>query len=362
MAKLARVTYTQFGKSGSTGNFTKFGSTVNPGPATPVYTKGIFDIQNDSAWVNGWQSAVYDSNKAPFLEDVNAWCLVHAYEMAYLFQEGIPEWDAGTTYPKDAVVKGAAGGASAGQWFQSLQDNNLNNAPPASASNSLWAWVNSPGVPSGAMMDWPGLTAPAGWIFCGQTVSRVTYANIFNVLTLQTTGRISSGSPIITLIPSTALLFPGCPLSGVGIPAGAAILTVDNGTQVTMTMPATALNPAAALVFAPYGVGDGFTTFDLPNTPGRAPVGGGAGAGLTVRYLGQKGGEEAHVLTTPEIPAHSHTIASGQFATPANGSGGNLGGSYGGNPTAAGVTTNTGGGGGHNNMQPFIVLNKIIKI
>ena len=57
-----------------------------------------------------------------------------------------------------------------------------------------------------------------------------------------------------------------------------------------------------------YGVGDGSTTFALPDLRGRIPLGSGSGTGLTARTLGSSGGEEAHLLSTDEMPSHSHTI------------------------------------------------------
>mgnify|MGYP000364245254 CR=1 FL=1 len=53
----------------------------------------------------------------------------------------------------------------------------------------------------------------------------------------------------------------------------------------------------------------------LPKQLGRAIIVGGAGAGLTSRALGVTGGEETHLLTTAEIPSHTHT-----GTTAANGS------------------------------------------
>ena len=54
-----------------------------------------------------------------------------------------------------------------------------------------------------------------------------------------------------------------------------------------------------------YG-GDGRTTFALPDLRGRAPIGEGSGPGLSPVGLGERGGAESHVLTTQEMPAHSH--------------------------------------------------------
>src|SRR6185437_1833691 len=129
-----------------------------------------------------------------------------------------------------------------------------------------------------------------------------------------------------------------------------------------------------AVIGTAFGAGDGSTTFNLPDMQGRVPVGAGQGGGLTNRVLAAKGGEETHVLSVAEMPAHNHgagtlapswsagappaifqasvTVASGNFAF-AEGALDTL--------TITGSTSNTGGGGAHNNMQPYLVLNYIIK-
>lgn len=56
--------------------------------------------------------------------------------------------------------------------------------------------------------------------------------------------------------------------------------------------------------------GDGLH-FNVPDYSGRAPIGVGTGAGLAVRKLGEKTGEETHKLTVSEMPAHNHTGTSG---------------------------------------------------
>lgn len=56
------------------------------------------------------------------------------------------------------------------------------------------------------------------------------------------TATTSNGFPELTAIPSTANLYVGMAVSGTGIPAGTRILSVDSGTQVTMTANATATN------------------------------------------------------------------------------------------------------------------------
>ena len=134
-----------------------------------------------------------------------------------------------------------------------------------------------------------------------------------------------------------------------------------------------------SLLGTTYG-GDGRVTFGVPDLRGRVPVGhcGGTGPGLSPRPLGQKSGQETHVLITQEIPAHRHTLgcnnATGTLGTPVN----NVPAVSPNNddlppaPTAplyaASANSSmkgdigglTGGSQGHNNMQPFLSVNFLI--
>lgn len=58
-----------------------------------------------------------------------------------------------------------------------------------------------------------------------------------------------------------------------------------------------------SLLGTTYG-GNGQTNFALPDLRGRMPMHMGAG-----HTLGEKAGEQAHTLTLPEIPQHSHAMA-----------------------------------------------------
>ena len=109
-----------------------------------------------------------------------------------------------------------------------------------------------------------------------------------------------------------------------------------------------------------WGVGDGSTTFNVPDLRGRAVIGSGTGAGLSPRTLADPGGVETHVLTLAESPAHTHstpnmptTLATClQGATP-------LGNVI--TVTGSVATDSKGGGGAHQNMMPFCVVTWIIK-
>jgi microcystin-dependent protein len=108
------------------------------------------------------------------------------------------------------------------------------------------------------------------------------------------------------------------------------------------------------------GTGDGYSTFNLPDLRGRVPVGAGTGSSLTTRTLGEKIGEEAHTLTVDEIPPHAHTynVSDRQNYGYHLSSGPNDGVNKGRDTNR---TTPAGGSKPHNNMQPSLVLNYIIK-
>jgi microcystin-dependent protein len=105
-----------------------------------------------------------------------------------------------------------------------------------------------------------------------------------------------------------------------------------------------------------YGAGDGTTTFNLPNLKGRVITGIDSND-TDFDVLGEKGGEKTHTLTIQEIPSHSHQFLFDQ--TP----GSNIDAvQVGGSSAWARDTTSRGGDQPHNIMQPYIVLNYIIKV
>jgi microcystin-dependent protein len=120
----------------------------------------------------------------------------------------------------------------------------------------------------------------------------------------------------------------------------------------------------------------------LTKVLGRVLAASGAGAGLTVRSLGQTVGEENHALTGIENGPHIHGITDPQHAHgPGNGSNfytdkaptnfdlANSGASYNVSKSpltalaSTGITINTSGSGsGHNNMQPTSFVNFMVKL
>ena len=173
--------------------------------------------------------------------------------------------------------------------------------------------VATPEMVAGMVMPFAGSTAPSGWLLCyGQAVSRTTYADLFSAL----------------------------------------------GTT--------------------YGTGDGSTTFNLPDLRGRVIAGqddmGGTSAnrltnqtgGLNGDTLGATGGAETHTLTEAQMPAHTHGAGTYEVQGQ-SGSGGDSGATVGtgdGNafdPAVSGTSGSAGSGAAHNNVQPTIILNYIIK-
>jgi microcystin-dependent protein len=112
-----------------------------------------------------------------------------------------------------------------------------------------------------------------------------------------------------------------------------------------------------AVIGTIYGAGDGSTTFNLPDGRGKTLIGVGQGIGLTNRVLAAIGGEERHQLTVAELASHAHTLQGFGAAGIVVSAGPR-------NFAEYAAIINTGGSGGdtaHNNMQPFLALNYIIK-
>lgn len=131
-----------------------------------------------------------------------------------------------------------------------------------------------------------------------------------------------------------------------------------------------------SLLGTTYG-GDGRTSFALPDLRGRVPihVGNSSAQGSANHTLGQRSGEEGHVLQVDEMPRHSHTL-NGTNGAPATVDASNARLAPGGggrsavvpygpptDPTAlASTTVDTTGGQAHNNMQPYLAVNFCIAL
>jgi microcystin-dependent protein len=164
-------------------------------------------------------------------------------------------------------------------------------------------YINIP--PPGTVVQWAGastLSPPSGWLFAnGSLQSIAEYPDLYNTLT-------------------------------------------NSGT----TFP-----------YGPNEVSQGLR-FRLPNLAGRVPVGIDAGQ-TEFDTMGETGGAKTHTLSSAEMPAHAHTVWSISSNPASFNSPFGLGMTTATTSNADKTTSIAGSGQAHNNLQPYIVLNYIIK-
>lgn len=263
---------------------------------------------------------------------------------------------------------------------------------------------------TGEIKIWAGFTPPAGWELCnGEALNRTTYANLFNVLApVLGTATMTIASPAVVtktahgLAVGDRIFFTTTGALPTGVTADtttyyviAAGHTADT-FQFSATSGGSAINTSGSqsgvhtLRRAPYGIGSS-TTFLKPDLVGRVPV----GQDIFLPEfdnIGQQGGENYHTLTAAEMPTHTHTQNSHTHTEDAHShSIGGAGGTHflvdgAGTAGTASITTggggyaksvpqtavagiqsttptnqNTGDGDEHNNVQPYTVVQYIIK-
>ena len=176
MAKITRATQKIFGDNAPGTQITAFGTAMTN---NPVFTKDPALLQT-AASLDGWEAAI-EADKAPFEEDTNGLCYLITRQLAYLFQQGISEWDSGTTYYTNSLCTVIDDGILAIK--RSLTDNNTGNNPTSDTvnwtdyySNRVIHTIGDPIFTLNPVID---LTTEV-WLD-GAEKSRSTYANLFAI-------------------------------------------------------------------------------------------------------------------------------------------------------------------------------------
>lgn len=272
------------------------------------------------------------------------------------------------------------------EWGLPHQQTNTYNAMQLQEYTSgVWnAWMNDGNlgnIANGGGTDWGGTTFMTDIIDCSASTRTLRFTNsdgyrnlyygaFFTITKLNpsSTNSINSGSngQVLTTNGSGVATWGTVPPTGVitafaGSTAPSGYLLCD-GSAVSRSTYANLY----AVIGTTYGAGNGSTTFNLPDLTGRVPVGKNAG---TFATLGSKGGEETHTMTVNEMPSHKHTTSVNSAVENTSIGGYAVGAQSMFFGTDRGGTTknwdtamqNTGGGAAFNVLQPYTVLNYIIK-
>jgi hypothetical protein len=119
--KLPRVLQNIFGENAMEGNkIAQFGSVI---AGNPLYTGDIEKIQALQEWQNGWVGATISDKRFPTSEETTGVNKVVTQQIAYLLQQGVPEWLDIEMYFDGCFC------SRKGVIYRSVTDNNINNDP-----------------------------------------------------------------------------------------------------------------------------------------------------------------------------------------------------------------------------------------
>lgn len=237
-------------------------------------------------------------------------------------------------------------------------------------------------TPTGLMLPFAGSAAPTNWLLCdGASLLRADYPDLFTVIGTtfgsvdgthfnvpDSRGRSMVGAGTGTFVETVAAaaVTTGTDQITVSAAAGlqlrngnAVVLTTSGGAPAGLTagntyyviaVDSTHIKLATTLALAVAGTAIDITTQGTGNHTLTLT--------FTARTLADRGGEEAHALTTAELPSHSHPQA---VYNAGSGGGGAPISSNNTSPAGAQSTGLTGSSTNHNIMQPYLALNYIIK-
>ena len=250
------------------------------------------------------------------------------------------------------------------------------------------SWMPIAKVPDGRITwevrMWSTPAAPTNWLICdGTAISRTTYASLFNVLVPNKWAiTISIATPWVVSLTAHGLNIGDSfyITTTWALPTGLAINTLyyvisawfwANSFQLSATRGWSAINTSGtqswvhSLFLCAYWLGNGTTTFNVPNMKWRASVGLDTSQ-TEFSSLWQTWGAKTHTLTSSEswLPAHVHWMNTGTNTSWATswftGWRNDLWGVISQIDTLS--TGWTSAASAHNNLQPYFTINYIIAI
>ena len=174
MARILRKIQKIFCGTQNTNQLTVFGTAKN---TNPTYSTDVSNIQSDT-YSKGWTPSLVN-DLAPFLTDSNSLHYVETSQLAYLFQEGIAEYEANTEYHKGSLIKVISGDYV--NIYKSVANNNTGHATNDTNYWSLYiADSNMAHYPIGDLrMSLSTSVLDNEVILDGRAVSRTQYSKLF---------------------------------------------------------------------------------------------------------------------------------------------------------------------------------------